>query len=285
MPAPSPEPKRRKVDGTVSANTLSRPFKSPLRRPPTTPVKGDREEGTDTSTGILTPPDTSHRTTANRMDSGKKGSVGSTAVSLLSSLTRRPIPSTSTLLGSPPKRPLHPSRNSPFVLALQKQHSAAQSRLACLKGELDMLEQALRIERRRGGVGGDNELEALTGRWRAVAREAAEEAFGGARERVERMGGVAAWKEKGKKGGKGDVSWGWDIDVVEDAAWRRGLDDDSYAFRDNDIDRERERVADELADSLEPGRGEEEQEEEQQGDNDQVRALRAALLITGVHWP
>lgn len=53
----------------------------------------------------------------------------------------------------------------------------------------------------------DTELESLIAKWKLASREAAEEVFQGAQERVNRMGGVDAWREQSRKDAK---SWGDD---------------------------------------------------------------------------
>lgn len=50
---------------------------------------------------------------------------------------------------------------------------------------------------------------ALIGKWKVASREAAEEVFGDVRDRVNRMGGVGAWRER--EGGRGrGGGWGFD---------------------------------------------------------------------------
>ncbi len=90
--------------------------------------------------------------------------------------------------------------------ALQKQQRALESQLRSLRTEIDTLEQALQIER----SGRDVKLEALRRKWRAASRQAAEEVYAGARDRVNRMGGVKAWRERERDKGKREDAWGWD---------------------------------------------------------------------------
>jgi SEL1 protein len=112
-------------------------------------------------------------------------------------------------------------------------------RLSSLRAELDTTQQALRIE----SSSRDEELEALILKWRAASQDVAEELFASARDKVFRMGGVRAWKERAKKsrerwdGGEDDLAtWGQDLD--EDELERRkaeildSIDTDSRAERD-----------------------------------------------------
>lgn len=60
-----------------------------------------------------------------------------------------------------------------------------------MKEELDVVEQARKIEvdsERKGGVGGevDGELRGLVRKWKGASRAAAEELFGGVKDRVNR---------------------------------------------------------------------------------------------------
>ncbi|EXJ70688.1 uncharacterized protein A1O5_05678 [Cladophialophora psammophila CBS 110553] len=75
---------------------------------------------------------------------------------------------------------------------LQKQHTALSFRLNQLRQSLEIAEEALQIEASKQ----DDELRALIARWRTVAQDAAEELFADAKERIDRMGGVAHWRRQ-----------------------------------------------------------------------------------------
>ena len=51
------------------------------------------------------------------------------------------------------------------------------------------------------------ELEALIVKWKSASREAAEEIFGGVKDRVNRMGGVGAWREREREAKKRLSAW------------------------------------------------------------------------------
>jgi hypothetical protein len=61
-----------------------------------------------------------------------------------------------------------------------------------MRQDIDTLSQALSILRSNKA----SELEELEEKWRGAARLVAEEIFASARDRVNRMGGVGAWKER-----------------------------------------------------------------------------------------
>lgn len=106
------------------------------------------------------------------------------------------------MLATPKQSPL----GDPELLRLQKQERALQSRLAALREDLNVAKQALRIE----SSNKDAKLEGLIKKWRLASQEAADEVFAGAQERVARMGGLAAWKERSKRD-----TFQWDYEEEE----------------------------------------------------------------------
>lgn len=59
----------------------------------------------------------------------------------------------------------------------------------------------------------DDDLVILIDRWRTASRAAAEELFGSTRDRVNRMGGVGAWREREKE--SRDRQKNWDLEERE----------------------------------------------------------------------
>ena len=86
-------------------------------------------------------------------------------------------------------------KKDPQLITLQKQHSALLLQLSKVRQSLDTAQQAVKIE----ASSTDSELEALISKWKLASREAAEEVFRGAKDRVNRMGGVGAWRERSRK--------------------------------------------------------------------------------------
>ncbi|KAI5300022.1 hypothetical protein KEM56_002805 [Ascosphaera pollenicola] len=131
---------------------------------------------------------------------------------------------------SPMKQPPRPAA-SPRLLALQRQHSNLLRSLNSARSTLDELKQARRIVEQKQ----DEQLQELITKWRHVAQSAAEEVFEGAKDRVDKMGGVKAWKEMSS--GKNNVGWGWDVDVTVSKEWAGGSDVESEA----DVDEAKEK--------------------------------------------
>ncbi|CAG8923943.1 unnamed protein product [Penicillium salamii] len=166
--------KRRRID---PAAALSKPFKSPLRRPANTEVP----PSTPTPKAQVSSPTIPEATDV----------VSSTP----NAIPATPVPTERKPRKYPPSTPKPFQPPDPEIIALQKQQRAIQSRLATLRSEIDQAKQALRLETSNK----DTELEALIVKWRLISQNAADEAFIGAQERVKRMGGMAAWKENSKR--------------------------------------------------------------------------------------
>ena len=101
--------------------------------------------------------------------------------------------------------------------------------------ESETLIQALKVET----ANRDTELEALIVKWKTATRLAAEEIFGGVRDRVNRMGGVGAWREREKERRERFGGWG-----EEEANKKNGGEDGAELEEDEKeaLERRREEV-------------------------------------------
>lgn len=165
------ERKRRRLG---AAATLSKPFKSPLRAGVASSIPLSPPET------IMTPrhaPEPTARTPAPNADQGLFISSPS-------------LPNPPRLVVSTRSQYLDPE-----LLDLQKRYRTLSSQRATKEKTLEAAQQALRIE----SSSNDADLEALITTWRLISQEAAEEVFGDARERVARMGGMKAWRERSKQ--------------------------------------------------------------------------------------
>jgi hypothetical protein len=177
----NPPSKRRRLN---AAAALSRPFKSPLRKPEPTEDASQASPRTPGASGIAqdeackseTPNPGPDLTTSSPIASQAKGPMRPTNRSAFATPTRSPL-------------------TDPELLRLQKQERNLQTRLAALREELNVAKQAIRIE----SSNKDTELEGLITKWRHASQEAADEVFASAQERVTRMGGLAAWRERSKR--------------------------------------------------------------------------------------
>ncbi len=167
-----PSKRRRLNDG---ASALSKPFRSPLKA-----VTRPLEETEKVVGG------------ANNGQQQKKDLIATSASSHLdthptTALTKK---STSTNPSAD-----HLVKKTPNLHALEKKHSDLVFQLSKVRQSLDTAQQALKI----ASSSTDTELETLISKWKLASREAAEEVFRGARDRVDNMGGVGAWRERSRK--------------------------------------------------------------------------------------
>jgi hypothetical protein len=91
--------------------------------------------------------------------------------------------------------PLSSQQNNAEELAIQRATSSLEARSRQVQKNLDTLRQAKQISTSTQ----DAELEDLIDKWRSASQAVAEELFGTVKERVCRMGGVAAWRETEKR--------------------------------------------------------------------------------------
>jgi hypothetical protein len=182
--------KRRKLD--ESSSTLSKPFKSPMR-------VGVNSQNHQINHKEQTVPDQRAKVTVHKTNP-YANMIEVENNSLHQSTTEPPLPpSSSSAIRKPPPRlsssPRGPTTKDSKFLSLQKQHSALVLQLSQLRQALDTAQQALKIQSSNTDV----ELELVIRKWQRISREAAEELFAGAKDRVNRMGGVAAWRERNQK--------------------------------------------------------------------------------------
>lgn len=213
----TPAAKRRRLDS--ASRTLSKPFVSPFK----TPVKAKSAHDDITETA----------------DGGNIGEKDSdTPDAGLSRHNTTPI--------KPPaaraKTHLSPNNTSPTkdpeLAELYKTQRTLEAQLRGLNTELDTLSQAVKIE----SSNSDTELEVLIQKWKTASREAAEEVFGGVRDRVNRMGGVGAWRDVQRK----QQEWKSGGFGFDDGPERKGDDGAEGEISDGEKERRRAEVEDEV---------------------------------------
>ena len=179
--------KRRKFND--ANKTLKKPFVSPLRNAlaPRPPVKEDHQPGN----APYTPSTLAHTVSAAERDlTQKNNSTASTS----NPATPAPLIKSQSLH----KRPgftTSSRRADPAELAAQKALTSLELQIRALRTDIDALKQSEQISISNT----DAELEQLTEKWRLASQQASEELFGHVKERVCRMGGVAAWRESEKQ--------------------------------------------------------------------------------------
>ncbi|KZF22065.1 hypothetical protein L228DRAFT_283254 [Xylona heveae TC161] len=233
----TPAAKRQRVE--AASRKLCQPFRSPLKRADSKNSDGldsSRKRGGVSATRpafvtSLQPKISSAELGAFVNRTGKDGQdiedELSCAVSASEQLLRQS--NTSTSFASPSQQrvkvkpsttPLKPSGQRPFVTpipkirtlryqeetpsSLSKDPALAnllraqrklESEIRAARTELETFEQARKIQNGRR----DQELEGLALKWKMVSRRAAEEVFEGVQARINRMGGLAAWRDMQKR--------------------------------------------------------------------------------------
>ena len=226
MTSSIPNGKRRRLDQATTA--LSKPFKSPLRRP-TPAVKDEvvspKIEGMTTSSSLI------KTTTPDEQDN-------STTLPTSSTTNAPPTPPPTRKRTFPGQR-LTPARkpvpSDPEIMDLQKRQRELQSRLSNLRSDLDTVQQALRIE----SSSSDEELEALIMKWKKVSQDAAEEVFSGAQERISRMGGIKAWRERMNNN---DARW----EQEEMETWFGNVDADALDMDEDELQARKAELREEM---------------------------------------
>lgn len=163
--------KRRRLNGSVN-----KPFKSPMRAPFKQNANPPSASPLSTATVKLV------------QDSPVQNSPKPSLLprKLPSAQIKRPIPISTYI------KPAAPTSES---LLLTRQNRTLETSILRQKQDLDTLKQALAILSSPKSL----ELDNLAEKWRSASRLAAEEVFAGARDKVNKMGGVGAWREREKE--------------------------------------------------------------------------------------
>lgn len=181
--SPTKPSKKRRLGN--ASHTLSQPFKSPFK----TPLKNKNNTETNVSATTSSLP----------KNNGKTKAPLSPPSSPQATPTITPLP--------PPQARISPSLE---LLSLRKQHTRLLNQLSAARSHLETSNQALKIESSHHDV----ELEVLISKWRTASRAAAEEVFAGARDKVNKMGGVGAMRDRERQ--SQTKAWGWDDEPKRD---------------------------------------------------------------------
>ncbi|KAL1589597.1 hypothetical protein WHR41_01702 [Cladosporium halotolerans] len=177
--------KRRRLNHASS--TLSKPFVSPLKTADVTrtPPRDRRSALTETRNPPYVPSTLAHTV---------KPTLSTVA---RSNAPSRPSSAITPSRPNPVRRQAYitPRRSDPAEQAAQKAITSLELQIKSVRNDIDTLNQASKY----ADSDADSELEALALKWRLACQGAAEELFGSVKERVNRMGGVEAWRESEKQ--------------------------------------------------------------------------------------
>ncbi|KAG9188058.1 hypothetical protein G6011_01981 [Alternaria panax] len=235
----TPQAKRRRLN--EATKTLQKPFKSPFRTP-LKPSIGDDPPSSDPPE-IHTPARKFSETNINAASKDLPQPVPNAAStrSLSTPATSNVTPRASKPLAS------RPSTSIPSRVALKKTASkpSVAREIMQLRNEIQMLTQAQTLATSTK----DDDLVVLVDKWRTASRAAAEELFGSTRDRVNRMGGVGAWKEREKESKERQMQWDKEEmeaerEKMEEAKESGDVSEEAYD-RYAEMDSEREKIEEE----------------------------------------
>ncbi|WEW54812.1 hypothetical protein PRK78_000237 [Emydomyces testavorans] len=287
-----PSAKRRRLNDAQS--TLSKPFKSPLRRPVLTSdlnnSKGNERANSkgEDKTSIIEKGNTQGAHYATAATASK--TVAPSHTSHGASPKQPSIPladcSTTTLPATPTpafdrrQQSLRPSTTpvsgngrhaQQHITSLQKQLSSLHSQLSTLRTALDTTTQAIKIEQSNQ----DTELEGLIMKWQLVSREAAEELFASARERINRMGGVGVWRERMRRSKLRKAEW--------DAGGNNYGGDGEEDGEESDVDKEKEARRREIEEEIEAGKISDGDQKDDESDGEEDEAFTMDMMLKNLN--
>jgi Swi5-dependent recombination DNA repair protein 1 len=181
--------KRRRLNNV--SNTLTRPFVSPLKSADsanadntTTPSKSRRSNVPVNSNTPYVPSTLAHTINAATSRTPHKPQSNPAHTPNRATSVRRPAYSTPFA-----------KRLDPAEQALQRDITAIELQIKSVRNDIDLLNQSAKYS----GDATDHDLEELALKWKLASQSAAEEIFGTVKERVNRMGGVQAWRDSEKQ--------------------------------------------------------------------------------------
>lgn len=191
-----PQAKRRRLN--EAAKTLNKPFKSPFRTP-LRPNIGSDPPSSDPP-DINTPADVPKAADASALSTGNGHSTAAPAPA------KRPPSTPATSNPCTAKLALtDPAPPTPSKIIPKKAPSkpALTREIIQLRNDMQILSQAHTL----ATTTKDDDLVVLIDKWRTVSRAVAEELFATTRDKVNRMGGVGAWKAREKEGKERQLQW------------------------------------------------------------------------------
>ncbi|KAH9863910.1 hypothetical protein J1614_009843 [Plenodomus biglobosus] len=189
----TPQAKRRRLN--EANKTLHKPFKSPFRTPLKPSIGSDPPSSDPLDTTSFTPV-SSHSAAPGENTTFYKQPNAATAIPATPAtpLTRasKPLVSRPSSLATPRTA----SRGTPSKPSLARE-------IMQIRSEIQMLTQAQTLATSTK----DDDMVVLIDKWRTASRAAAEELFGSTRDRVNRMGGVGAWKDRENESKERQMQW------------------------------------------------------------------------------
>jgi Swi5-dependent recombination DNA repair protein 1 len=192
----TPQAKRRRLN--EAAKTLHKPFKSPFRTPLRPGIGSDppSSDPPDVSTPLITSSQPARlQTTAEAVQILARPASSQ-------DISARPAPSQSRISKPLPSR-LSFSTPSRVLPKKAPSKPSLTREIVQLRSDIQILTQAQTLATSTK----DDDLVVLIEKWRTTSRSVAEELFATTRDKVNRMGGVGAWKAREKEGKERQQKW------------------------------------------------------------------------------
>jgi Swi5-dependent recombination DNA repair protein 1 len=188
MASPPTTAKRRRLNNAT--HTLSKPFVSPLK---TTDANNLQTPTKSRRSNVIAPANTPY------IPSTLAHTINAATSTPLSKLQSSRPPAITPVRSNSVRRPAYSTpfakRLDPAEQAVQKAITSLEMQIKAVRNDIDALNQAAKYT----NDSSDNDLEELAIKWKAASQAAAEEIFGSVKERVNRMGGVEAWRDSEKQ--------------------------------------------------------------------------------------
>ncbi|KAF2017885.1 hypothetical protein BU24DRAFT_449464 [Aaosphaeria arxii CBS 175.79] len=235
----TPQAKRRRLN--EATKTLHKPFKSPFR----TPLKVQQQQSPSHESASSDPPSEPDVT------STTSSFLSTTPVLSSTKLPSRPNPPNLT-----PRTQQVPKSSKPFTASTSPTNPSVAKQILQLRSEIQILTQAHALLTSSK----DKDLEREIEMWRTASREVAEDLFATTRERVQRMGGVGAWKDREREQKEWRAKW-----EKEDA--ERELEERRRGMEENGEEREVYDDYADLGDAVDEKKGEDDSEDKANDDD------------------
>ncbi|KAF1998656.1 hypothetical protein P154DRAFT_469146 [Amniculicola lignicola CBS 123094] len=197
----TPLAKRRRLN--EASKTLHKPFKSPFRTPLKPPPSSEPPSSDPPDLNILNeePPHALPPATP--------------APKLAIHQTPKPLQAPHTSKPNALPTPIRSFKAKPAAMPTPKSNPSLTREIISLRADIQILLQAQSLATSTK----DENLAVLVDTWRTASRAAAEELFAGTRDRVNRMGGVGAWRDREKE--QREFRQKWDKEEMDAEKERR----------------------------------------------------------------
>lgn len=231
--------KKRRLD--AATKTLARPFKTPIINKSANKDSASQQKSFDFRSKAS--PNLFSSSTSAKLPSKSESPYVPTATNVILTPQSSPMRHKAPHLVATPSPALLSSsvRKDPEYAAAVAKSAVLNSDLRSLQQDIDTIIQATQLLK----SGQDDRLELLVDKWRSASQGAADDVYARVRERVQRMGGVQAWRQ-----GERDRMKDWGADEEAESA-QLVRDEDYEEYQQAKKEKERREKEEQLNDQEE----------------------------------